>query len=199
MTQRPSTVTALIAIGVASTLGISSQASNAQAPAANQTPSQQLMQAADTNHDGKLSSAEISQFVSSRFDRLNTSHNGKLTEQEFEAPAKARMAQASPSEKARYQQALTQMPADFDAMDTNHDGTVSKDEYIAAVQIQLVKVAGNGSAMQGSSGTSTPPSGTSTPPRGTGNAELSAQQLDSPAGAAFMTIVEPLLDSGRAQ
>src|SRR5260370_39063835 len=101
------------------------------------------------------------------------------------------MVQASPSEKARYQQALTQMPADFDAMDTNHDGTVSKDEYIAAVQIQLVKVAGNGSAMQGSSGTSTPPSGTSTPPsgtstppRGTGNAELSAQQLDSPAGAA---------------
>jgi hypothetical protein len=38
---------------------------------------------------------EISQFVDSRFDQLNTSHNGKLTEQEFEAPATARMAQAA--------------------------------------------------------------------------------------------------------
>src|SRR5260370_1617347 len=106
------------------------------------------------------------------------------------------MVQASPSEKARYQQALTQMPADFDAMDTNHDGTVSKDEYIAAVQIQLVKVAGNGSAMQGSSGTSTPPSRTTPPPRGTGTARLSAQQLDSPAGGAFMTTDQPLVDPG---
>jgi Ca2+-binding EF-hand superfamily protein len=198
MTQRPSTVTALIAIGVASTLGISSQASNAQAPAANPKPSQQLMQAADTNHDGKLSSAELSQFVSSRFDQLNTSHSGKLTEQEFEAPAKARMAQASPSEKARYQQALTQMPADFKAMDTDHDGTVSKDEYIAAVQNQLVKAAGNESATQGS-GTSAPRSGTSTPPSGTNNAQLSAQQLGSPSGATLLIIVEPLLDSGGTQ
>src|SRR5260370_33009948 len=105
------------------------------------------------------------------------------------------MVQASPSEKARYQQALTQMPADFDAMDTNHDGTVSKDEYIAAVQIQLVKVAGNGSAMQRSSCTSTPPSGTSTPPRGTGHAELSAQQLDSPAGAAVIATLEAVVDA----
>lgn len=206
MTLRPSTVTALIAIGVASTLGISSQASNAQAPAANQKQSQQLMQAADTNHDGKLSSAEISQFVSDRFDRLNTSHNGKLTEQEFEAPAKAKMAQASPAEKAQYQQTLTQLPADFKAMDTDHDGTVSKAEYTAAVQSQLAKASGSDAAGQASSGTSTPrsgtstpPTGTGTPPSGTGNPELSAQQLDAPAGAVFMIIVEPLLDSGGAQ
>jgi EF hand domain-containing protein len=199
MTQRPSTVTALIAIGVASTLGISSPASNAQAPAANQTHAQQLMQAADTNHDGKLSSAEASQFVSSRFDQLNTSHNGKLTEQEFEAPAKAKMAQASPSDKAGYQQALTQMPAEFKAMDADRDGTVSKEEYIAAVQKQLAKAAGIESATQGSSGTSAPRSGTSAPPSGTGTAGLSAEQLGAPAGAVFMIIVEPLVDAGGSQ
>ena len=199
MTQRPSTVTALIAIGVASTLGIASQAGNAQAPA-NPTPSQQLMQAADTNHDGRLSSAELSQLVSNRFDQLNTSHSGKLTEQEFEAPAKARMAQASPADKARYQQALTQMPANFAAMDTDHDGTVSKDEYTAAVQSQLAQAAGSGSATQGS-GSSTPRSGTSTPPSGTGtaNADLSAQQLDAPTGATLLIIIEPLVDSGGTQ
>lgn len=199
MTQRPSTVTALIAISVASTLGVSSQVSNAQAPAASQTHSQQLMQAADTNHDGKLSSAEAAQFVSGRYDQLNTSHNGKLTEQEFEAPAKAKMAQASSSDKTRYQKALTQMPAEFKAMDTDHDGTVSKQEYAAAVQNQLAKAAANESAMRGSSGTSAPRSGSSTPPSSTGNAEVSAEQLDGPAGAVFMIIVEPLVDAAASQ
>ena len=208
MTLRPSTMTALIAISVASTLGMSTQASNAQAQAPsnaqtqapNQQQSQQLMQAADTNHDGKLSSAEVSKFVSDRYDRLNTSHDGKLTEQQFEAPARAKMAQASPADKARYQQTLTQLPADFKAMDTDHDGTVSKAEYTAAVQSQLAKAAGSGGAGQVSSGSSTPRSGTSTPPAGgAGSPDLSAQQLGSPDAAAFMIIIEPLLDSGSAQ
>ena len=202
MTLRPSTLTALIAISAVSTLGLSPASHAQQAPASNQQPnqqqSQQLMQAADTNHDGKLSSAEVSQFVSDRYDRLNTTHDGKLTEQQFEAPAKAKMAQASASDKARYQQTLSQLPADFKAMDTDHDGTVSKAEYTAAVQSRLAKAGGSSGANQ-SSGSSTPPSGTSTRPAGAGNPELSAQQLDSPDGAVFMIIIEPLLDSGGAQ
>lgn len=132
--------------------------------------------------------------MSGRYDQLNTSHNGKLTEQEFEAPANAKMAQASPSDKTRYQQALRQMPAEFKAMDTDHDK-----EYAAAVQNQLAKAAANESAMGGSSDTSAPRSGSSTPPSGAGNAEVSAEQLDGPAGAVFMIIVEPLVDAAASQ
>src|SRR2546423_5067901 len=69
--------------------------------------------AADTNHDGKLSRAEASDFlVGEIFDSRDANHDGKLTEQEWTGGDPGRL-------------------ADFKKRDANHDGIVTKEEALA--------------------------------------------------------------------
>lgn len=69
--------------------------------------------AADANHDGKLSRNEASDFlVNEIFDSRDANHDGQMTEQEW--------TKADPSHTA-----------DFKKRDANHDGVVTKQEAIA--------------------------------------------------------------------
>ena len=68
---------------------------------------------ADTNHDGKLSRNEVSDyFVSRTFDSRDANHDGKMTEKEWIGGEPSRA-------------------ADFKKRDANHDGVVTKQEAIA--------------------------------------------------------------------
>lgn len=67
---------------------------------------------ADTNHDGKLSRDEASDYlVNQVFDSRDTNHDGKMTKQEWTG--------GDPSRAAA-----------FEKRDANHDGTVTKQEAI---------------------------------------------------------------------
>jgi Ca2+-binding EF-hand superfamily protein len=69
--------------------------------------------AADANHDGKLSREEWSDFlVNQVFDSRDANHDGKLTEQEWTGGDAKRL-------------------ADFKKRDLNHDGIVTKEEALA--------------------------------------------------------------------
>src|SRR4051794_36143665 len=66
--------------------------------------------AADTNHDGKLSRTEASDFlVGEIFDSRDANHDGKLTEKEWAGGDPGRL-------------------ASFKKRDANHDGIVTKEE-----------------------------------------------------------------------
>ena len=68
---------------------------------------------ADTNHDGKLSRDEASDYlVIEIFDSRDANHDGKMTEQEWTGGDASRA-------------------ADFKKRDANHDGVVTKQEAIA--------------------------------------------------------------------
>lgn len=69
--------------------------------------------AADTNHDGKLSEAEASDyFVSTVFESRDANHDGKLSWEEWNVPGSGRT------------------KAKFDAADKDKDGSVSREEAI---------------------------------------------------------------------
>jgi hypothetical protein len=69
--------------------------------------------AADTNHDGKLSPDEASDFlVGEIFDLRDANHDGKMTEKEWTGGDPARL-------------------EEFKKRDTNHDGIVTKEEALA--------------------------------------------------------------------
>jgi Ca2+-binding EF-hand superfamily protein len=69
--------------------------------------------AADTNHDGKLSRDEASDFlVGEIFDSRDANHDGKMTEKEWTGGDPARL-------------------EDFKKRDANHDGIVTKEEALA--------------------------------------------------------------------
>lgn len=69
--------------------------------------------AADANHDGKLSRDEASDFlVNEIFDSRDANHDGKMTKEEWTAGDPSRA-------------------ADFKKRDANHDGVVTKQEAIA--------------------------------------------------------------------
>jgi Ca2+-binding EF-hand superfamily protein len=69
--------------------------------------------AADMNHDGKLSRSEANDFlVNEIFTSRDTNHDGRMTEQEWTAGDPARV-------------------ADFKKRDANHDGIVTREEAIA--------------------------------------------------------------------
>ena len=68
----------------------------------------------DTNHDGKLSPTETSDyFATSVFDGRDLNHDGKLTWDEWNVPGSGRT------------------KANFDAADTNKDGSLSLNEALA--------------------------------------------------------------------
>jgi Ca2+-binding EF-hand superfamily protein len=68
--------------------------------------------AADANHDGKLSRDEASDFLVERvFDARDANHDGGLTLQEAGGSSRATL-------------------ADFKRRDTNHDGVVTKEEAV---------------------------------------------------------------------
>jgi EF hand len=69
---------------------------------------------ADSNHDGKLSPTEASDyFVLIVFESRDLNHDGKLTWDEWHVPGAA------------------ESKANFDAADTNKDGSLSLDEALA--------------------------------------------------------------------
>lgn len=69
--------------------------------------------AADTNHDGKLSPDEASDFlVGEIFDSRDANHDGKMTEKEWVGGDPERV-------------------EDFKKRDANHDGIVTKEEALA--------------------------------------------------------------------
>jgi hypothetical protein len=78
-------------------------------------PSEDRFAKADTNHDGKLSPTEASDyFVLIVFDARDVNHDGKLTWEEWYVPGSGRS------------------KAKFDAADTNKDGSLSLDEALAS-------------------------------------------------------------------
>ena len=69
--------------------------------------------AADANHDGKLSRAEASDFlVNQIFDSRDANHDGKLTKEEWVGEDPGRL-------------------AGFKKRDANHDGIVTREEALA--------------------------------------------------------------------
>jgi EF hand len=69
--------------------------------------------AADSNHDGKLSRDEASDFlVNEIFDSRDANHDGRLTKEEWAGGDQSRL-------------------ADFQKRDPNHDGIVTKEEALA--------------------------------------------------------------------
>ena len=69
--------------------------------------------AADANHDGKLSREEASDFlVNEIFNSRDANHDGRMTAEEWSAGDPSRL-------------------ADFKKRDANHDGIVTKEEAIA--------------------------------------------------------------------
>ncbi len=69
--------------------------------------------AADANHDGKLSRNEASDFlVNEIFNSRDANHDGRMTAEEWSAGDPSRL-------------------ADFKKRDANHDGVVTKEEAIA--------------------------------------------------------------------
>lgn len=97
--------------------------------------------AADTNHDGKLSPAEASDyFVSTVFAARDANHDGKLTWEEWNVPGSGRTKQRFDSADADKDGSVSREEAiargrkmhlfrqEFNDADTNHDGYVSKAE-----------------------------------------------------------------------
>ena len=77
-------------------------------------PSEDRFAKADSNHDGKLSPAEASDyFVIIVFEGRDLNHDGKLTWAEWHVPGSA------------------ESKANFDAADTNKDGSLSLNEALA--------------------------------------------------------------------
>jgi Ca2+-binding EF-hand superfamily protein len=77
-------------------------------------PSEDRFAKVDTNHDGKLSRNEASDyFVTSVFDGRDLNRDGKLTWDEWNVPGSGRS------------------KANFDAADTNKGGSLSLDEALA--------------------------------------------------------------------
>jgi hypothetical protein len=76
-------------------------------------PSEDRFAKADTNHDGKLSPTEASDyFVVIIFDARDLNHDGKLTWAEWHVPGSG------------------ESKANFDAADTNKDGSLSLNEAL---------------------------------------------------------------------
>ena len=67
---------------------------------------------ADANHDGKLSRAEASDFLTNQiFNAIDLNHNGQITKEEW---GKGR----------------SRPMADFKKRDTNHDGVITREEAL---------------------------------------------------------------------
>jgi Ca2+-binding EF-hand superfamily protein len=114
----------------------------------------------DSNHDGKLTKAEVQAAMTRRvaeaqtevnqqlktvFDKIDTNHNGSISLAEFQAQQKlsvdptkvdARVAQldANKDGVVSAEEYRNGTLAQFDAADTNHDGVVSAAEAQAAGQ-----------------------------------------------------------------
>src|SRR5262249_57965566 len=89
-----------------------------------------MFQEMDTNHDGKVTQAEIEAFEAARAAEIDANHDGKITADEIQAFR----------EKERAKR-LAEMLA---RMDTNGDGTVSVQEYEAAQTWRLARMDRNG-------------------------------------------------------
>jgi EF hand domain-containing protein len=84
----------------------------------------------DTNHDGKVTQAEITAFEAARTAEIDTNKDGKITPEEVQAYR----------EKLRQQR----MAERFARMDTNGDGVVSVQEYEAAQTWRLARLDRDG-------------------------------------------------------
>ena len=136
----------LASVGIA--LSASAAAQNAPKPIARADYIKTVdghFNAADANHDGFMSNAElaaqegrdlatskarVNQELQTSFNRLDTNHDGKLTLQEFLGAAPALKVAETPE----------QMIA---RLDTNHDGKISAAEYRAPELAKFNKVDAN--------------------------------------------------------
>ena len=89
-----------------------------------------LFQEMDTNHDGKISQAEIDAFEAARAAEIDANHDGKITADELQAFHEKERAKREAAMLAR--------------MDTNGDGVVSVQEYEAAQTWRLARLDRNG-------------------------------------------------------
>ena len=97
--------------------------------------------AADTNHDGKLSQEEASNyFVAAMFEGRDANHDGKLTWEEWNVPGSGRSKKkfdaadtnhdgmVTLAEAQAYGQKVGLFSKEFREADTNHDGFVTREE-----------------------------------------------------------------------
>jgi Ca2+-binding EF-hand superfamily protein len=124
---------------------------------------------ADTNHDGKLSFAEMqdaeNRRLSERFNKLDVNHDGGVSMEEMRQAHQQRremrerrrehwqgMRQKLQSLDVNHDQALTReeignaMPKlaeNFDRLDTNHDGKLTRDEMRAMHRMHGPQAPGN--------------------------------------------------------
>jgi hypothetical protein len=89
-----------------------------------------LFQEMDTNHDGKISQAEIEAFEAARAAEIDANQDGVITADEIQAFRE--------KERAKRQAAM------LARMDTNGDGKISLEEYEAAQTWRLARMDRNG-------------------------------------------------------
>ena len=96
---------------------------------------------ADTNHDGKLTQEEASNyFVAAMFEGRDANHDGKLTWEEWNVPGSGRSkkkfdaadtnkdGELTLAEAQAYAQKVGLFSKEFREADTNHDGYVTREE-----------------------------------------------------------------------
>ena len=89
-----------------------------------------MIEEMDTNHDGKVTQAEIEAFEAARAAEIDANHDGKITADELQAFHEKERAKREAAMLAR--------------MDTNGDGVVSVQEYEAAQTWRLARLDRNG-------------------------------------------------------
>lgn len=86
-----------------------------------------MMMEIDTDHDGKISSAEWKAATDTRFKMMDANSDGFISRDEMQAAAQKRAAARADDQKNRSEKM-------FERADTNSDGKLSEVEYEAASQ-----------------------------------------------------------------
>ncbi|AOB33640.1 hypothetical protein AKI39_11755 [Bordetella sp. H567] len=137
----------MVALCTTACAGGTLRAADTLATAGRRDPAQ-LLQDADTDHDGKITRAELSQARDRMFSRLDRNGDGYLTQDDFQRQLLSRRAGAGSNGGDRFASMKAVMDKDgdgrvgrdefvngparlFDRADTNHDGTVDATELAA--------------------------------------------------------------------
>jgi Ca2+-binding EF-hand superfamily protein len=122
-----------------------------------------------TPNADKLSMDDTKRFLAANFKRLDPDNDGTLELKELQAPIRAALDRAPATDKPWFEHVLQRLQAEFKELDPDNDGTVDQEEYERLLQKRFD--AAN-------------PDKDNT---------LERDELQTPAGQAFLILLEPLL------